>query len=462
MVEKYSENRWLIIFFIFLLFSTALLASIYNHFVSLAVLGVLFLLIIFVFRIKIALYLIAFFLPVTGWAFHFNSFELPLIDLLSLLALFSFIIYHLYAYFFSYQIEKIRFPLAWSFFIFWLITIVSGLFSVSSLHSIWYSFRWILFFYLSFVVLPFNVVRDLKTLRNVIIFIVSGAFLVALMGFISLFLQDLSDPFFRAKPLYFLGDWIFGQNYNLLAEFLVVASFLTLSLKYFYKGVRINRFWDILFLFLVLINLLTFGRTAWLTIFLQAIVYFVFYYFITRKERVKIKESLIALFFIFVLVSPFFLKAIDLQRANLSSTQNRVLLTRISIEAFLERPLLGHGGGKFVSLVDDNTRFVAKYGDPLDSHGFGQKIIAEHGLLGAISFLVFLFLVFKDIYIGLINNDKYYKLLLPLFVASGGGLFYQLFNTSYYKGRVWLPIALALIAVNLLKNKNSLKNSYVK
>lgn len=453
MTEKKSQNRFLVVFFIFILFSATLFLAVYNHVLALIILAVVFLLIAFIIQPLISLYLMAFFLPVVGWAFHLNSLELPLIDLLSLLALMGFVIRRLYVYFFSYYPEKITFPLAGPFFVFWAMTIVSALVNPAPLGALWYSLRWILFFYLAFIVFPFNVIKDLKVLKRILILVVLGGFLVALMGAISLFLQDLSDPFFRAKTLYFLGDWIFGENYNLLAEFLIISSFLVLSLKYFYKSFRVNRFLDILFLFFVLINLLTFGRTAWLTILLQTLVYFIIYYLIIKKEKIKIKESLSVLFIIFILISPFFLKALDLQRANFSSTQNRVLLTKIAVEAFWEKPLWGHGGGRFVSLVDDSTRFVAKYGDPLDSHGVGQKLIAENGLLGTIAFLSFIFLIFRKIYFGLISNKKHYRLLLPLLIAGGGGYFYQLFNTSYYKGRVWLPIALALIAVSLLEKQ---------
>jgi hypothetical protein len=399
------------------------------------------------------LYLIAFFLPVVGWSFHFNNFEVPFIDLLALLGLFFFFVYKFKDYFTSYHPRKISLPFFGAFFVFFLITIISALLNSGTLGSVWYSIRWILFFYLAFVVFPFNVLGDLRSLKKTLIFIVLGGFLVALMGLVSLFLQDFSDTFFRAQPLYLFGDWIFGQNYNLLAEFLIISSFLALSLKYFYKSFRVSRFLDVLFVFFILINLLTFGRTAWLTILLQAVTYFSVYYLIIKRERINVRDFLVALFFIMILISPFFIRALSLQEANFSSTQNRVLLTKISLEALSSKPFFGYGGGKFVNLVDDNTRFVAKYGDPLDSHGFGQKIIAEHGSLGAISFLVFLFLVFRKMYLGVIKSKKYYKLLLPLFVASLGGYFYQLFNTSYYKGRVWLPITLTLVAISILENQ---------
>ena len=102
----------------------------------------------------------------------------------------------------------------------------------------------------------------------------------------------------------------------------------------------------------------------------------------------------------------------------------------------------------------DNTRFIAKYGAPLDSHGFGQKLLAENGLVGTVFFLIFIFLIFRKLYRGIFQYIEHDKLLLPLSLAAAGGFFYQVFNTSYYKGRIWLPIALALVALEIISNLN--------
>ena len=83
-----------------------------------------------------------------------------------------------------------------------------------------------------------------------------------------------------------------------------------------------------------------------------------------------------------------------MQSENSSSTENRLLLTQIAWRAFVSKPMLGYGPGMFVNIVDDNIRFRAKYGDPLDSHGIWQKMIAEVGLIGSATFAIFSFLYF--------------------------------------------------------------------
>ncbi|MFA5644636.1 MAG: O-antigen ligase family protein [Patescibacteria group bacterium] len=455
----YSKNRYWIVLFLGILFFLAIILSSYSYLISFLLILLFFLFLLFFLSPLFVVYLIALFLPVTGFALTYSPLEIPFIDLLSLLVLSSFLIRHIYIYFFSLEKEKIKFPQGGAFLFFFLATLLSGLFSKDIFDSLWYSFRWILFFYLAFVVLPFNTIKNLVNLKRVLTFISLGGFLVALMGLVSLFLQDWQDSFFRVKPLFLFGDWIFGENYNLLAEFLILSSFIVLSLKYWFNSFRISRFLNVLAVFLIFINFLTFGRTAWITIFLQIFIYLAIEFLLIKKRKIILKEFILVSFLALILIAPFFVKMLSLQEANVSSTENRLLLTQISWSSFWERPLVGHGSGSFVSLVEDNIRFVAKYGDPLDSHGFGQKVLAENGILGTIAFLLFLFFIFRKIYLGLISNQKDYKLLLPLFVASFGGFFYQLFNTSYYKGRVWLPIAIALIAVELIdKNKGKDKN----
>lgn len=450
----YSRNRIWIVFSLSLVFALAVFFSFSNYLVAAIILTFFFSVIWFFLKPIWGIYLMALFLPITGWAISFKFLEIPFIDSLSLIVLISFIIRQIYFHFFSNREDKIKFPLGWAFLTFFVVTLFSAVLNDNIISSIWYSLRWILFFYLAFVVLPFNIIKDKKTLKNVLVLFSIGGFLVALMGVSSLFFQDWSDSFFRVKPLYVLGDWIFGENYNLLAEFLIISSFAVLSLKYWFKDFRSDRLINVLAGFFILVNLLTFGRTAWMTIGLQVILYFGIEFFIIKSKKISLSEILISLFFVIVFISPFFVKMLSLQEANVSSTENRVLLTQISIEAFLEKPFFGHGSGSFVSLVADNVRFVAKYGDPLDSHGFGQKVLAENGIVGALALLLLLFLIFRKLYLGVINNKADYKLLLALLVASFGGYFYQIFNTSYYKGRIWFPIALALIALELIsKNK---------
>jgi O-antigen ligase len=455
---SFYNKKWLIVLILAIGLSSMVLWGPGNYLLFGSLLLLFFLIFLFFLKPMFGVYLIILFIPVLGFSFNFKFLEAPFIDLLSLLVLSSFIIRHIYIYFFHKGKEKLVFPFAGPFLFFFLAAVFSGLLSDDMFRYVWYSFRWLMFFYLAFIVLPFNVIRNKNQLRNSLLIFSVGGFFVALMGFASLFFQDLSESFFRVKPLFIFGDWIFGDNYNLLAEFLVISIFIFLSLKYWFKSIKEKRLINVFVVFLVLANLLTFGRTAWITISIQFIIYLSIEFIFIKKARISFKNILLSLFLVAVLIAPFFSRMIMLQEENVSSTQNRVLLTGIAWKSFLEKPLLGHGSGSFYFLVGKNIRFTAQYGNPIDSHGFGQKILSENGIIGTLAFLIFLFLIFRKLYLGVLSNKKDYKLLLPLFVASFGGYFYQIFNTSYFKGRIWIPIALALIALEIIERGKNDKN----
>ncbi|PKM91397.1 hypothetical protein CVU82_02255 [Candidatus Falkowbacteria bacterium HGW-Falkowbacteria-1] len=459
MGNSISLKKYYVLLFFVAIFLPFLFLAEGNYVVSALILGAVLLLTFLFLKTEIGLYLMVLCLPFIEPIFSFNFLEIPLIDLLSLFVLGAFVIREFYILLYKKDREPVYFPLARYFFAFFAICLVSSLLSHNILGSLWYSFRWVLFFYLAFVVVPFNLIKDLKVLKRVLVLISFGGFLVAVMGFFSLFSQDWADSFFRVQPLTVFNNWIFGDNYNLLAEFLIISSFLSLSLKYWYNSWRSKRLINIFSFVLLLMAFFTFGRTAWITISLQLFLYFFIYLFFIKEERPNLRVFLIPFIVFLFISSPFLIKMVSLQEANVSSTQNRMLLTDISIKAFLNKPLFGYGSGNFVYLVSNNIRFTSKYGDPLDSHGVWQKVIAENGALGLLSFAVFLFFVFRKMYLGVLKNKEDYLLLLPLFVASFGAYFYQFFNTSYYKGRVWIPIALTLVAVFLIENKNKIKKN---
>lgn len=450
-----SSDRYLVLFFLSLFFVFSIFFAFSNNLIYLAILSLVFCVIWFFVRPVNGLYAVALILPTTGLVFSLAGLELSLIDLLALIALSAFFIRYFYIYFFTPRIykEKIILPYFIFFLLFFVTVFISALISPDPISSLWYFVRWILFFYLAFVVFPFNVIRNFKQLKKTILYISIGALVLAGVGVASLFYQDFSDYFFRAQPLLIFNRWIFGENYNLMSEFLIISSFLLLSLKYFFNKEKESKIINLLFVFLLFVIFLSFGRTAWITVALQLFLYFLVDSLIFKKNKISLKELTLYIFIVAFLISPLFLKMIDLQKANVSSTQNRVILSQIACLSFLDRPLFGNGSGSFVSLVEKNTRFVAKYGSPLDSHGFVQKILAENGIFGLVAFALLLIFIFIKSFLIIISQPKYYKLTWPIFIGALGGVFYQLFNTSYYKGRVWLPVALMLVAIKLILEK---------
>jgi O-antigen ligase len=412
---------------------------------------------IFLIKPKVGLYAVAFFLPIIGWNFHLKGFELTLIDLLALLLTLTFLIRFLFFFFFSTkQSAPLRWPIGLPFFIFLSISLLSAIFSADPLYSLWYIVRWPAFLYIVYIFVPYNLIIDGKTLKKTIIAVVAGAILVLISGLLSLYGQDWRDSFFRISSISLFGVYPYGANHNLIAEFLSVGAFLVLAWRSLVKGSRGKRVLDILFAMMSIGVILTFSRAGWITLFLQLLIYAAFYF---RVKKQPPRQLVLALIGALIILTPLAWKMGQLQRDNTSSTENRWLLTEISVQAFLDKPYFGYGSGEFINLVDDNLRFKAKYGPAIDSHGMIQKVLAENGVFGLAAWLFIIAYLIKTFWIAL---KKYYNRnpwLLPLILAGAGGLFFQIFNTSYYKGKVWLPIVLALAAINLIEKHARRKNA---
>ncbi len=400
---------------------------------------------------ELSLYAMAFFIPVIGWSFYIKSMVIPFIDLVSLLALAAFALRLAYQSLFTVRQKiKLKWPLLFPFALFIIAASLSAVFSPEPYYSLYYIARWLLFLYFAYIFLPYNLITSGKTLKRAIGALVLGALAVLANGYISLLGQDWRDSFFRLKSIPIFGVYPYDENQNLIAEFLNVGAFLILALRILSKEIRMKRFLDLLFVLTSLGIVLTFSRAGWITLALQILIYA--FYFLRRKN-LSWKNYLPIIFGLIIIFSPLIWKMTQLQKENTSSTEDRWLLTTISLQALTNKPYLGYGSGEFINLVAENIRFRVKYGEPIDSHGVLQKVAAENGLIG-LAALSFLFAVlFKMAYQSLKKYQAANPWLLPLILAGAGGLFFQLFNTSYYKGKVWLPIAVALAAIRLLDAK---------
>lgn len=420
------------------------------------------LLMIFLARPAYSLYFLAFSTPIIGWSFYIGRFNLPFIDLIACIALIAFVLRFTYIHVSKDKNTKqqtIKWPLAFPFAIFFIVSLLSVLVSEAPLSSLWYIIRWPLLMYLAYIFLPYNLVSSPKILKNTVIALVISSGLVLLSGYLSLYGQEWQSNFYRLQSISVFGVYLFGANHNLIAEFLNVGVFMILMLRALSKNNREKRFLDSIFALSTIAIIMTFSRAGWLTLALQLSIY-AWYYFYLKKYRPA--NVLLAILGIAIILSPLAWRMIELQKHNVSSTENRWLLTQIAWEAYLDKPYLGHGSGQFINLVNQNLRFKAKYGDPIDSHGMVQKVLAENGIFGLAAWL------FIFIYLGKIFYQTYKKYqlshywFLPLFLSGFGALFFQFFNTSYYKGKVWLPIALGLAAIKLLEEKQNKKNAEYK
>ena len=80
------------------------------------------------------------------------------------------------------------------------------------------------------------------------------------------------------------------------------------------------------------------------------------------------------------------------------------------------------------------------------------------GGIGIATYLLFVGAIFVKLGKAVWNNPKHQQLLLSLTCGGLAIFIFELFNTSYYKGKMWFPIALAIAAMYLItKRKNAKK-----
>jgi len=212
-------------------------------YIILAVFLILFFL--FLVKPKAGLYLMALTLPVIGFELAFFSLALPLIDFVALALLLAFAFRLAFNLLFSpNNLEELKLPLFFPFFLFLLVSFVSAILSEQIFYSVWYFCRWPLFLYLAYIFVPYNLIKDQKTLKKVIIAAATSSLIVLIFGFLSLYGQDLRDSFFRIRSVSLAGVFPFGENHNLIAEFLNVGAFFILSLRFLAKDLRLKRLLD--------------------------------------------------------------------------------------------------------------------------------------------------------------------------------------------------------------------------
>lgn len=412
---------------------------------TLIILGLAIIACVIAWRPALGVYALALCLPLINLNFNIGWMIIPFIDALAIVCLvgyiFSLVIH-------PAKIKSLKFPFFIPFFIFWIATIASALVSPHVNSSLWYSVRWILFFYLAYVWFPVNVIKDKAILKGVLVSFILSGLAMAVMGVISLADQNLLYDPFRFTVLTFGGVKIFGQDQNLLVETLLPAIFFLLAFRSYLKNQVSRKVFILLSLFLVFVLLGTFSRGGWIAFFICLAIY-VFY-----GKKSSYKQIILVVAISLLLLSPLFIQMFRLQTAfevGVGSTRTRWLATQIAWSNFKASPWLGQGTGEYVNLINKNIRYIAQHGEGTDSNGLIQKIVAENGLFGIISFSVLASYIFYNFYRRLKNGQADYYLAFPIYLGALSVFLFEFVNTSYYHGKMWLPIAIAWSVMSIKK-----------
>lgn len=401
---------------------------------------------------EIGIYLIAFLFPFTDWQFIYQDINVPYGDLLALILFVAWIIRVVYLNFAKRQ--KILLP-GLLFMALFVMSAVLSLFGVERelfLYSVKYIFRPIIFFYLMFIILPYNIIdtfsKFFKTLRVLFVLGVS----ISAMGIVSLFVTPL-EGVKRVVPISIFGIYPLGTNHNLIAEVLVALIPFALILFWYEKDI----FWRNIYLLGVLlmagINLLTLSRAGWIALGLQVLMLMFFKY---RRQTKKFLTSY-ALLLISIFIAPIIYLMYQLAVSNVitSSNLNRLKLIEVALNLFYQSPIIGKGIGVYTQILAQVKWYLIEYGGVLDAHGFVFKTLAETGIIGTIAFGILLYYIILVMYKAYKQNEysQYSWLILGGLLVVVGSIVFQFFGTSYYIAKLWLPIGLALTSLKLCKIK---------
>ncbi|MCC7356888.1 O-antigen ligase family protein [Candidatus Uhrbacteria bacterium] len=349
-----------------------------------------------------------------------------------------------------------RLPLAESYFAMTLAHLSSGLSRLlpDPVLVAKYAMRPILFDYLAFIALPVNLIKSRSRLMNILAILVCVGVFAAANGLVAMFFPPGGGFIGRARPMPIFGYSALGENHNSLGDLMVVTVPFALALAELVREERHRRILHLAAAFMFLIGLLTFSRSTWLVFILQI----VFLFFTEWREIMKKHLSQIFTVSVFAIPLVFGMSyfAFASQTAK-SSNSTRLVLAEIAQDLFLSSPWLGAGAGSFVDRVGSTNLFVTEFGAPLDSHGFIQKVAAEAGLIGlaalAAVVLHFFWLVHqgkKKILRGPAN-----RAFVLLVAGACGVLFYQVFDTDYWTGKMWLPIGITLASIPILTKRTT-------
>jgi O-antigen ligase len=341
-------------------------------------------------------------------------------------------------------------------FIAFLAAATLSLFSVSDLAAgVKFLFRPLTFFYFMFVAVPHIVIDTPRKLFVIlrVLFVVGLA--AAAMGAWSFVFPPEPGMFRRAVPMTILGIAPLGTNHNLIAEVLVSVIPIGLMLS-LYAGGQMRRWYAVGVMFMISICMLTFSRNAWLSLAVEfAVVGSVFAHTHKISWR-RIAQAVVPM----LAVATIFITLVSQSSVAESSNRNRLHLTEIAFEQFRDHPIIGSGVGTFMEAVRRDRWYIADYGTAQEAHGVAQKLLAETGIFGFVTFFGLLAALLAFIlrtYMESANLPRWRIAILALSCSALGSIIFQLFNTSYYVSKMWLPIGVALAASQLARRGGALK-----
>lgn len=394
----------------------------------------------------VLVYLLVALYPFINLQFEWGEINVPWADMVALVML-PYVIYLV--------VKSGKFSLKDNFpgFFFYLLWLASGALSLMNVPfdiepAVQYFFRPIGFFWLMYLVAPWNILKDYgnkKVFQNIFYIFLGLGLFASLMGFWSyLFSPAVSFLARRAGTTAFFGLWPLGGSHNQIAEVLVAAVPFVLVLFWLERRGLGKRLLLVAAIFMSAVTLLTFSRSGWISLGLE---FLLLLFLVYRAKLVTIFKYTLAMILVLAPLGVY-MALFSRQEFVSSSTENRATLIRMAWDFFRDHPAFGNGPGVYRQMVLRDRFYVLEYGEYADAHGFIQQTAAEQGLFGLAAFLALLAYACYMITKAYLKNrdDPYWgKVLLGAALVAAGTISFQVFQTSYYNSKLWVPLGMAVI-----------------
>ncbi len=254
-------------------------------------------------------------------------------------------------------------------------------------------------------------------LKNVFIFSISIS--SGLIAIIYTFLIKTKYSFYSSGRFFMLGE-----NPNSYSTRFVIGTILTLYILISNKIKQKNKFWLVLFLPFLLIQIYISGSRGSIVMLILGLLLLFFNVKMTFNKKLL---SIFILILIIIIGSIFLpkIKNLDVstkerlvETIKEKDTSGRTNIWGEAFELFLDKPLLGYGENGYFKEME------TKYGEERDTHNLFLYLLCSGGLVGLLLFLVFIFSSFKLIWknrkIIPLEFSLYFSLLF--FVSKTGGV----------------------------------------
>lgn len=348
----------------------------------------------------------------------------------------------------------IRLPAIYATIMFWISGVASWVHVPEQwlAKSIKYLLRPIIFFYVTYILVVVNIIRTERLFRWAVWAMWCAGSIGAVLGIISFFaVPPVGFP--RATVFAIFGVAPFGTNHNLLAETLIATAPLGLALLQWYSK-RTTRAWIIAgSLVQVAIALLTFARTAWICLTVQAFIWVVT---AGRVRAGQVIRRLAPALMVFIPLAIIMVTA-SLSEVVQSSTMTRADMARIALFYFERTPIFGQGVGTYELNLWTIFSFTRDYGVPLDAHGVIWKLLFEQGLFGLVSFAALIGICVHRVWQSWCSVywTSGRAILQSMLLMMAGSVVYQVFNTQYYTSKLWVPMGVGLAASYIYNDRKT-------